>query len=233
MTAATHAAVAAVIAGRFRSLAVALALSFGTHFVLDAIYHFEAVYPVSVPAHWSYERTMVSLYAGMLLAGAPVLVWIRRKSRQVCLFACYAFFMSALAFEPLPLWRLLWAALLTLIWCLVTPTAAARRWAVCTFAAYLPDCLKRLSPAFARFHDAAHYSPGLDLGDWVSLLGRGRWKLNVNTLGSDPYYLTGYAVEVVLEMAILCGCLWWLVRNHSLSVTDLPPVHHQTDPVDE
>ena len=212
MTPATHAAVAAVIAGRFRSLPVAVALSFGMHFVLDAAYHFEAVYPVSVPGRWSYQRTMVSLYAGFILAGVPVLVWIWRKNPQVWLFGCYAFLMCILAFEPLPWWRLLWASLLALIWCLATPAAAARRWAVCAFAAYLPDCLKRLSLPFARLHDAAHYRSGLDLGDWVSLLVRGRWKLNVNSLGSDPYYLAGYALEVGLEMTILFACLYWLVR---------------------
>ena len=154
MTPTTHAVAAAVIGGRFRSLALALALSFGMHFVLDAIYHFEAVYPVSVPGRWSYERTMMTLYAAFLLAGAPVLVWIWRRNRRVWLFACYALFLCILAFEPLPLWRLLWAALLALIWCLVMPTDTGRRWGVCAFAAYLPDCLKRLSPAFARLHDA-------------------------------------------------------------------------------
>ena len=212
MTPATHAAVAAVIASRFRNLAVALVLSFGIHFVLDAVYHFEAVYPVSVPGRWSYGRTMMILFAGFIAAGTPVLVWIWRKNPQVWLFGCYAFLMCSVVFERLPLWRLLWATLLTVIWCLVTPAPAARRCVVCAFVAYLPDSLKKLYPAFERFHDAAHYSSALDLGDWVSMLARGRWKLKPDTLAFDPYYLIGYTVEVVLEMTILFGCLWWLVK---------------------
>lgn len=231
MTPATHAAVAAVVATRFRNLALAVVLAFGLHFALDAVYHFEAFYELSVAGGWSYERAMVALFGGLSLLVAPVLVWLWRRNRQVWWLACYALLLCLVAFEPLPLWRLAWAALLSLLWWLLSPSMLARRWVLCSFAAYLPDCLKRISPALAWLHDAIHYNSDLELGDWVSLLARGRWKIDPNVRIFDPYYQIGYALEILLEAAILFGCLYWLVRR--LSVADLPAVHYQRDPVDE
>ncbi|HYM10123.1 MAG TPA: hypothetical protein VEU62_05310 [Bryobacterales bacterium] len=231
MTPATHAAVAALVATRFRNLALAVVLAFGLHFVLDAVYHFEAFYELSVAGAWSYERAMVALFGGLGLLAAPVFVWLWRKNRQVWWFACYAFLLCLVAFEPLPAWRLGWATLLSLLWWLLSPNALGRRWVLCSFVAYLPDCLKKIIPAMGWLHDATHYNSELELGDWVSLLARGRWKINPNARIFDLYYQIGYSLEILLEAAILFGCLYWLVRR--LSVADLPAVDNQRNPVDE
>lgn len=230
MIPATHAAVGGLVARRVRNLGVALALSFGLHYVLDGIYHFESFYELSVPGLWTYERTRATLFAALAPLAAPFMIWLWMKSRPVWWFACYAFLLSLAGFEPTPGWRLLWALLLSAGWMLATPTAAARRWVLGGFAAYLPDCLKGVIPGLGWLHDALHYRSGLDLGDWLSLLVRGRWRVPLNSRAYDPYYLAGYAVEILIEAAILCGCLYWLTKP---SVTDLAAVDDKRGAVDE
>lgn len=222
MTPATHAAVAAVVASRFRSLGIALAASFALHFVLDAIYHFEAFYQLSVPGKWSYEYTMLALFGALAVLGAPAMMWMWRRSRLVFSFGCYAFLMCALPFEPHRVWRLVWAALLSGIWLVLSPTAQVRRWVICAFAAYLPDCLRTLSPLLGRLHQASHYRAEVELGDWVSLLGAGRWKIDVNARIFDPWYQIGYGLEILLEAAILFGSLYWVARKPDRQQDCLP-----------
>ncbi|MBI3667532.1 MAG: hypothetical protein HY236_15120 [Acidobacteria bacterium] len=231
MTPATHAAVGAAIASRTRNLSLALALSFGSHFVLDSIYHFEAFYPLSVPEKWSYAGTMLTLLAALTALGIPVAAWSLRKDREAWLFAGYAFLMCALPFEWRPAWRLTWAILLAGTWWAISPSAAVRRWVLCGFVSYLPDVLKGLLTPVESLHEAMHYRSSLDLGDWISLLARGRWKLHVNYRIYDPWYQLGYALEILVEGAILFGSFYLLARRPS--VADLAAVHHQADPVDK
>jgi hypothetical protein len=215
MTPATHAAAAAAAASRCRNVAAATAIAFAVHFFLDAIYHFEAFYELSVPAGWTYQRTMLVLFGGLAALGLPFLVWLWWKNRAVWGFACYAFLMCGLAFEPHPVLRLAWGVILALIWCVLSPAADVRRWVIFGFIGYLPDCLKGSVPLLCRLHDAMHYQSGVDLGDWISLLVRGRWRLNLNSRIYDAYYETGYALEILLEAAILLGSLYWLLRKQS------------------
>jgi hypothetical protein len=231
MTPATHAVVGAVAATRVRNFGLALAASFALHFVLDAIYHFEAFYELSVPGRWTYQQTMAVLFAALTVPGLAAMVWIWRRNRQVWLFSCYALVMCGVAFEQRWEWKLAWATLLTAIWLPLVSTPLARRWVLCGFVGYLPDCLKFPFPALHSLHVAAHYRAAHNLGDWLSLLGRGRWEIPFNSRALDPYYQIGYGLTMLLEAAILCGCLYWLVRR--LSVTDLAAVDHQADSVDE
>ena len=230
MIPATHAAAGAAATNRFRNVALALIVSFGLHYVLDALYHFEGFYELSVPGGWTYERTMFILFTALIPLAAPIAAWLWWKNRQVGWFACYAFLLSMIAFEPSPAWRLIWAGLLSAGWWLVARTSALKRWALCGLAAYLPDCLKGPIPALGWLHEAMHHRPELDLGDWVSLLVRGRWRIPLNSRAFDPYYQIGYAIEILFEAAILFGCLYLLVR---WSVADLAAVHHQRGAVDK
>lgn len=231
MTPASHAAVAAVVATRFRKLGTAMVLCFGLHFVLDAVYHFEAFYPLSVLGKWSYERTMLLLFSALAALGAPIAVWVLRKDRELWLFFCYGLCLCVLPFERAPAWKLAWALLFTAGWWLVSPSRESRRWVLCGFVAYLPDLLKEWISVVERAHDAMHYWPGLDLGDWLSLLGRGWWRLHVNQRIFDPYYQTGYALEILTEGAILFGSFYLLKRWRS--VNNLPAIDHQSSAVDE
>ena len=230
MIPATHAAAGAAVTNRFRSVALALIVSFGLHYVLDALYHFEGFYELSVPGGWTYERTMFILFTALIPLAAPIAAWLWWKNRQVGWFACYAFLLSMIAFEPLHSWRLVWAGLLSAGWWLGARTPVLKRWVLCGLAAYLPDCLKDAFPALGQLHDVTHHRPGLDLGDWVSLLGRGRWRIPLNSRASDPYYQIGYAIAILLEAAILFGSLYFLARR---SVADLAAVNHQRGAVDK
>src|SRR5712692_5980394 len=166
MIPATHAALAAVVASRIRNLALALAAAFALHFVADAIFHFEAAYPVSVPGKWSLQHTMRVLFGGRAALAVPLLIWLWRRSRMVGLFGSYALLLGAVALDPSQRWRLIWATLLTAIWLVATPDIRSRRWIACSFVAYLPDALKRISPAVAWLHDLTHYQSPRSRSDW-------------------------------------------------------------------
>lgn len=231
LTPATHAAVAAVVACRVRRLPVALAAAFGLHFVCDFFYHFEAFYPLSVLGRWDLERTMLGLFVVLAVLGAPIVVWIARRDRQAALFALYSFLLSVLPFDPNLDRRVLGAVVLSVLWLALTRLPEMRRWTLCALAAYLPDLIRHWSNALRQFHEWVHYDSELDLGDWVSLLVRGRWRIGINDRIFDRSYQAGYALEILFEAALLFGCLYWLTRRRS--VTDLSPVHDQANPVHE
>lgn len=222
MTPATHVVTGAIAGSRFRNLGAALAAAFALHFALDAIYHFEAFYELSVPGGWTYEYAMLALFGSLAALGVPVMIWLWRRDRQVWSFACYAILMCAVAFEPHWRWKLALSALLTTFWLAICRSAEIRRWVLCGFVSYLPDALKQPLPRFGELHDAVHYRADRELGDWVSLLGQGRWKIDLNARIFDPYYRTGYAIEILIEAAILFGCLYWLVRRVSAPAVTLP-----------
>lgn len=231
MTPATHAAVAAVAACRFRSLPVALAAAFALHFAADFFYHFEAFYPLSVLGPWPEGAAMAGLFVVLAGVAAPVVYWIARKDRTTGLFSVYALLLCALPLDRNVARRVVAAALLSIVWIVLARTGELRRWVLCSFAAYLPDVARHFLVPLDRVHGLAHYDPTLDLGHWVSLLVRGRWQIPINDRIFDPCYLAGYALEVLLEAGILFWCLWWLARRRS--VANLPAVDHQRNPVDE
>ncbi len=213
MTPATHAAFGAVASSRCRNLGLALAVSFASHFLLDAVYHFEAFYALSVLGRWPLEQTMLGLFAGLAVLAVPVVLWLLRRHRPVGIFACYGLAMSLLAFAPGRWTRLGWGVLITVLWYASVRVPPIRRWVLCGFFAYLPDIAKPWIPPLDWLHDWFHYEPELDLGDWVSLLVSGRWRIYINYRIFDPYYRIGYVLEVLLEGAILFGCLYWLARR--------------------
>ena len=174
---------------------------------------------------------MLALFVALAALGVPVTAWVLGKSREGWIFAAYALLMCALPFEPKHTWRLAWAILLAALWWGISPTERGRRWVLCGFVAYLPDLLKWLIPPIAKLHAAMHFSSRLDLGDWISLLARSRWRLHVNYRIFDPYYQLGYVLEILLEGAIFFGSLRLIAGRRS--VTDLPTVHHQADAVDK
>ena len=215
MTPATHAAFGAVASSRCRNLGLALAVSFASHFLLDTIYHFEAFYALSVLGRWPLQQTMLGLFAGLVVLSVPVVLWLLRRHRPVGIFACYGLAMSLLPFSPGRWTRLGSGILVTTLWYALTHAPQVRRWLVCGFFAYLPDIIKPWIRPIDWLHDWLHYGPELDLGDWVSLLVTGRWRIYINDRIFDPYYRIGYILEVLLEGAILFGCLYWLARGRN------------------
>ena len=86
MSPAAHAVVGAALCGRIPRLWIALPAAFFSHFVMDAIYHFEAFYPLS---RWlDVERSEAFWIAAAVLGGSltPPMLWIVRKERELFLF---------------------------------------------------------------------------------------------------------------------------------------------------
>ncbi len=215
------------VPGLWRALLLALFL----HFAADFLYHFEAFYPLSVLGKWDEDLTMAGLFCILLVLGAPVVVWLARRDPRVGWFAAYGVLLSLAPFDPDKTRRILWAAAISGLWLALFRTAEMRRWVLGGLVAYLPDLLRSFLRPLDWVHGRAHYNPALDLGDWVSLLFRGRWQVPVNDRIFDPYYLAGYGLEMLLEAAILFGGLYLLTRR--ARAADLTAVHHQDRAVHE
>lgn len=201
-----------MVATRFRSLGAAAAISFGLHFLLDFVNHFEAFYPLSlVFKQPTYEaaRLLVSLPLAAMAALASA--WLLRKHRPVRRFAFFALALCPLPFEMEVRWGLVWLVLLSALGWAVSE-GEGRRWVVCALAACLPDALRHWLPPIQRLHNLFHYQD-VTLGDWASLLGRGTWRQPPWVQAADPYYWAGWGVELLLEGALLAGAFYLLVSG--------------------
>ncbi len=213
MTPATHAAVAALVSTRCRNLGVALGASFGLHFLADALYHFEAFYPLSVAARSTSDESMWLIFLVLAMPAVVLTVWLARRDLQVGSFAAFGLALSMVPFDPSPARRIVWALVTGGFWWVLSRNSALRRWVLCGFFGYLPDLVRRLVPPLNRFHEWTHYETRLDLGDWISLIGRGRWQIAINDRIWDPYYQAGYALQLALEAVILFGSLGLLLSS--------------------
>ncbi len=64
------------------------------------------------------------------------------------------------------------------------------------------------------------------------MLARGYRYVKPNDVIYDPYYQVGYALEILLEAAVLFGSFYWLAKR-APSMADLPAVDHQRSAIDE
>ena len=192
-----------MVGWQVRRLPVALAAAFASHFACDFIYHFEAFYPLSVLGRWTETRAMFVLFAVLAALGAPLVVWIARRDRQAGWLALYGFVLSWMLFDPSRDRRILWAAVVSLAAYGLARFPDLRRWILCAVAAYLPDLFRHRIAPLQWVHERIHYQLGLDFGDWVSLVVRGRWRIDGNERIYDPCYQVGYALSILFEGAIL------------------------------
>jgi hypothetical protein len=87
------------------------------------------------------------------------------------------------------------------------------RWVIGALAAQLPDLVRGGIEPLNRFHNFMHYDGSRDLGQVVYRLVHGEPGLHPNVRFENPYYLTGYAVEVLIEVGIVVGLLYYLGRG--------------------
>lgn len=211
MSPAAHAAVGAALASRIPRLSLALPAAFLSHFVMDAVYHFEAFYALS---RWMGVSRSEAFWAAAIVLGgllAPAMFWIARKDRELLLFLGFAVASSvALRVSGWHLKAALLAGLvfvyLTLAW-----SRKALLWTLGAAAAISPDILKYASPWFYQFHGSFHYSAARDMGYWMN-----SWLGGPQVYIWDRFtavgYVVGYAFEVLFEAAFLLGGLWVIAR---------------------
>jgi len=93
MSPATHAVLGAAITGATRrswlGLWLAVPLAFLSHFLCDAIYHFEAFYPLSRTLGTTHYRAAVLTFVVIGLAVTPALWFFARRNRALAKFYVY------------------------------------------------------------------------------------------------------------------------------------------------
>jgi hypothetical protein len=174
---------------------------------------------------------MLGLFAVLAILGTPVVIWLARRDPATGWFAGYGLLLSALPFDPSDARRLLLATVVTGLWWLLFRRPEMRRWTLCGFFAYLPDLIKHFLDPLMVVHEFFHNDPSVGLADWISLLVRGRWKIEINDRIFDPWYQVGYGLEILLEGSILFTSLYLLTRR--TRPAGLAPVHDQNRPVHE
>lgn len=215
MTPATHAAVGAAISGVVPRLWVAIPAAFASHFLLDAIFHFEAFYPLSRAIGTSHQQAFIF---GSLAAAAvmlPAMWWVARKDRELAMYCGYLVALLLLRVEEDELPRLAMVLALTGLVAGITRSARIRRWTVCGLAAVLPDLIRKLVPGLTPIHEWMHVPDDGGLGDIAYRLLVNGPPLFVGERFGNPAYLLGYFLEIVIEGAILVAALWWMSNEQS------------------
>ena len=213
MSPATHAVLGAAIAGSIRRVWLAIPLAFLSHFLCDAIFHFEAFYPLSRTLGTTHYRAAVFTFLVVGLAVTPVLWIFLRRNRVLMGFCIYvAGATAAFMFEDWP--QRAAAALLLTGLALLIGGARTGPWVAGAFAAQLPDLIRQGVEPLNRLHVFMHYTGTADLGERLYQLFERKSNLNFDVRFENPYYLAGYLIEVLVEMGIGLGSVYYLSRRH-------------------
>ena len=213
MSPATHAVVGAAIAGAAPRIWLAIPLAFASHFVCDAIYHFEAFYPLSRTLGTTHQGAFVVAASVVALLLLPVLWLLNRGGRGLGAFYIYAAGSSAvLMFDD---WRVRAAMTLLIagLFLLAVREVRLAHWVVGALAGQTPDLIRAGVEPLNRAHIFMHYEGSLDLGGVLYLFANGEPGLGLDLRFGNPYYLTGYAAEVLIEVGIVVGSLYYLRRT--------------------
>lgn len=211
MTPLTHAAAGTIIYQQLRSRyprfgwALALPLAFVSHFLLDAIPHFEDVGSLESPGR-------VPIFLGLGLIGAGFALFLRRWNRDAALIWLLLSLWIGVGSYSYPLLRILTAALglAYIAW-------KSRQWNSAGYLAggmlaTVADLIPITAGRMEQLHDAIHYQIGW--GERLYFLFSSspipfRWRDRLQ----DPYFLAGYGMELLLEGVIFLGALYLLSRE--------------------
>ena len=211
MTPLTHAAAGTVIYQKLRSRfprfgwAVALPLAFASHFLLDAIPHFEDVGSLNSPGR-------VPIFLGLGLIGVGFALFLRRWNREAALIWLILSLWIGAGSYSYPLLRILTAALglAYIVW-------KSRQWSsvgylVGGMLATVSDLIPINDGRMKQLHDGIHYQIG-----WAErlyfLFSSSPVPLRWRDRLLDPYFLAGYGMELLVEGVIFLGALYLLSRE--------------------
>ena len=211
MTPLTHAAAGTVIYQKLRSRfprygwTLALPLAFASHFLLDAIPHFEDVGLMKSPGR-------VPIFLGLGLIGAGFALLLRRWNREVALIWLLLSLWIGVGSYSYPLLRVLTASLglAYIVW-------KSKQWnsvgylaggMLATVADLVPLTISRME----QVHDAIHYRTGW--GERLYLFfSESPVSLSWRERVQNPYFLAGYGLELLVEGVIFFGALYLLSRE--------------------
>jgi len=176
-----------------------LALAYASHFLMDAIPHFEDVGPLVR----SPGRISIFLALGFVGAGLAFPLWrLRREAGLLWLVLSVWIGLGNNAYPQLRMATAL-AAMCLILWKQKSWTAVG-----CLLAgmlAAMPDLIP--FPFEHSFHDGMHYKVGWGTRLYVTLA---QSPLPLPWLGRlrNPYYLMGYGAELIVEGALFWGSLY-------------------------
>ena len=213
MSPATHAVVGAAVADATPRIWLAIPLAFASHFMCDAIYHFEAFYPLSRTLGTTHQGALATAAVAVATLLLPVLWLLNRGGRG--LGALYVYAAGSCALLVFDDWRVRAASTLLMagLFLLAGREVRLARWVIGALAAQLPDLVRGGIEPLNRFHIFMHYDGSRDLGQIFYHLVHSEPRLHPNVRFENPYYLTGYAVEVLIEVGIVVGLLYYLGRG--------------------
>ncbi|MBI4442006.1 MAG: hypothetical protein HY649_01370 [Acidobacteria bacterium] len=227
MTPLTHAAVGAVIFQKLRirklgplGWGLAFLLALASHYLLDAIPHFEEI------GQLRYYGGGLIVFVGLGFIGVIFSVLLLRRNREAgCIWLVLSVWV-ALGNPAHPLLRLT-TAIVGLAWLAWrTRRAEAVGCLMAGMLAVAPDLTPAATSMMERLHSFFHYQ--VDWGTLVHLavLGTATPAGGKNHL-EDPYFLTGYALELLFEGFIFFGALYLLYGQlfswSSLKRREAPP----------
>ena len=214
MSPAAHAALGAAIGGRIPRLIVAIPLAFVSHFVLDAIPHFELFFPL---AHWlgvSHEAAFWIFAIVCGIAVAPFLLWVTWRNKRGILFAGYCVILTGflIGYQTPGLLRVAGALAITCGFAVVERSPTFLRWLLCGLATVLPDVLRDFFASLDRLHRWAHFRAANDFGHYFFRWFDGSPAIYVAKRFENAAYMSGYVLEVAIELAIFVIALYLALR---------------------
>ena len=224
MTPLTHAAVGTALyqklGGRRLTIPLAFLLAFVSHYALDAIPHFEEFGALS-----KYRETMwVFVAVGLVGLTFVWLIWRwNRNAAQVWMLLCL---WLTLGGYGVALWRVSSAALIFAV------LAASRKgrerlgYVIAGMLSLSPDFFPSRWHTARAIHDSIHYHT-----DWGAYLYAKFVGLPAPVLwqarATNPYFLAGWSLEMLVEGCVFFGALWILVRGAQTAPRPVPVKQEQ------
>ncbi len=215
MTPLTHAAVGTALYQKLQggrrnkrtwwTTSLALLLSFLSHYVLDAIPHYEEFGPLL-----RYRET-VWVFVAFGLIGLGFAWLLARWSREAAWICVALAPWIALGGNGPALWRL-GAALLPLVIATISPGKKHLGYVVAAMASLSPDFFPASWHALREIHQAVHYQVDWGTRLYASFVGQPvprSWYLQI----TNPYFLAGWTLELIIEGAFFFGSIWILIRG--------------------
>ena len=210
MTPLTHAAVGAALYEklRVRRMAIPLAflLAFVSHYALDAIPHYE-----EFGALLKYRDTMW-VFVGIGLVGLAFarLMWRwNRNAAQVWLVLCL---WIALGGYGVAVWRASSAVLIFGVLAVSRKGRGHLGYVIAGMLSLSPDFLPARWHTARAIHDSIHFHTDWGAYLYAKFVGMPApvlWQARA----TNPYFLAGWSLEILIEGCVFFAALWILVRG--------------------
>jgi hypothetical protein len=223
MTPLTHGAVGSVIYQRCRriapkrwSLVIALPLAFASHYLLDAIPHFEMV-PPPLRRYGVNLVVMVALFVTGTVLGLLLIRWNRQAGKILLILFLW---VSISVYSPVWLRVLTGIAGLLFLW-VDTGGLLASTYLLAGMVAAAPDFIPYSYRALTALHNRIHFHTDLGLRLFLHFERSPvpYWRARLH----NPYFLAGYGLELLIE-AVVFWCAIYILCQERFSPGDVPRV---------